>query len=135
MRNSIHYNEVNEVMNCSKSVKNNIIPGMGATMYVGTDRYAMVVTHVISLKKVKVTYVDDLSLFSKDENGIDMMKPNELTKLQAYDDYTPCSGHSHGLLHTYTLRKNGRWMPAGKDMWGTCSIHIGHADEYIDPDF
>ena len=49
-------NEINEVMNCKSSAKNNIIPGMGATMFVGSDRYAMVVTEVITPKKIKVNH-------------------------------------------------------------------------------
>ena len=48
MRNVICYTELNEVMNCKKSVKSGIVPGMGATMFVGTDRYAMVVVKVLN---------------------------------------------------------------------------------------
>jgi len=64
MRTSIHMNELNEVMNCKASVKNAIIPGMGATMFVGSDRYAMVVTKVITPKKIMVAHLRD-----NDENN------------------------------------------------------------------
>lgn len=136
MRNVICYTELNEVMNCKKSIKSDIVPGMGATMYVGSDRYAMVVVEVISPKKIKVTYADDLeNKFITDENGNDMMPEEYMNKLRNYKDYSPMAGHSHGLFHTYTLRKNGRWMPQGTGMWETCSIHVGKAESYMDPSF
>jgi len=136
MRNVIHYNEVNEVMNCSKSLTENIVPGMGATMYCGTDRYAMVVVEVLSSKKIKVAYVDDyFNEFTTNENGVDMLPQSRIDLMKTWKDYDPSYGNSHGFLHIYTYRKNGRWMPSGKDMWDTCSIHIGKADEYRDPDF
>ena len=140
MRNVICYTELNEVMNCKKSVKSDIVPGMGATMYAGSDRYAMVVVEVISPKKIKVTYVDDFeNKFITDENGNDILPEEYMNELRNYDDYSPMAGHSHGLLHgflhTYTFRKNGRWMPMGSEMWGTCSIHVGKAESYMDPSF
>lgn len=136
MRNVIHYNEVNELMNCSKSVTENIVPGMGATMYCGTDRYAMVVVEVVSPKKIKVTYADDYSdEFVTNNDGIDMLPQSRIDLMKTWRDYNPSYGHSRGLLHTYTLRKNGRWMRKGCDMWDTCSIHIGKADNFIDPNF
>ena len=131
----IHYNEVNEVMNCKSSVKTNIVPGMGATMYVGSDRYAMVVTEVISPKKVKVAHLKDShmdKLILKD--GIHNL-PEEY--LKEYENLTKdkfgCG--SYYASDVYTLRKNGRWMKAGEGMWGTGSIHIGYADNYRDPSF
>lgn len=135
MRTVIHPNEVNEVMNCKKSVKSAIVPGMGATMYVGSDRYAMVVVDVISDKKIKVTYLDDDYDKLVEKDGIDYLPEEYLNHYREFGEYDPILGHSHGLLHTYTLRKNGRWMPMGSEMWGTCSIHIGKANNYMDPSF
>ena len=136
MRNWIHYNEVNEAMNCHKSIKNQIFPGMGATMFVGSDTYAMVVTEVISPKKIKVAHVLDSheDKFVEDENGIQML-PKEL--LEVYMGFVPDKfGYCHlQVPRTYTLRKNGRWMPQGEGMWGTSSVHIGHAENYRDPSF
>jgi len=135
MRNWIHYNELNEAMNCSASVKNNVKPGMGATMFCGSDRYAMVVTEVLTPKKIKVAHVLDAHEDKfVDENGIDFL-PNEL--LEEYkkfvpDEYGYCSFY---VPRTYTLRKNGRWMPQGNGMWETSSIHIGVAENYRDPSF
>ena len=135
MRNWIHYNEVNEAMNCKSSVKNNIKPGMGATMFCGSDRYAMVVTEVISPKKIKVAHVLD-SHEDKfvDENEIDFL-PEEL--LEEYKKFVPDEYGYRGFYvpRTYTLRKNGRWMEEGKGLWETCSIHIGVAENYRDPSF
>ena len=135
MRNWIHYNELNEVMNCKSSVKNNIVPGMGATMYVGSDRYPMVVTEVISPKKVKVAHLMDShidKLILKDGTHI---LPEEY--LKEYKNFTKdeFGFGSYYAADVYTLRKNGRWMKAGEGLWGTGSIHIGYVDEYRDPSF
>ena len=136
MRNSIHYNEVNEVMNCKVSVKNQIVSGMGATMYCGSDSYAMVVTDVVSPKTIKVAHVydcDENVFINKD--GIDVMPEVTLEKYKNMKDWYPCCGQTFGVKLIYTLRKNGRWMPKGKGMWETCSIHIGCAENFRDPSF
>ena len=125
---SIHYNELNEVMNCKASVKDDIRPGMAATMFVGSDRYAMVVTSVHSPKHISVTWLEnaDMEKLVKEDN-IEMLPESLLEK------YT--NTLSMGSVREYTLRKNGRWMPKGEGLWGTCSLHIGHADNYRDPSF
>ena len=92
MRNWIHYNEVNEAMNCQKSIKNQIIPDMGATMFVGSDTYAMVVTEVISPKKIKVAHVLDSheDKFVEDENGIHATiagLPKQLGKYITFENF------------------------------------------------
>ena len=135
MRNWIHFNELNEAMNCKKSVKNSIVPGMGATMFCGSDRYAMVVTEVLSPKKVKVAHLlhehEDKFV---EENGVQMLPENLLKEYGRFvpDEYGYCGFH---VPRVYTLRKNGRWMPQGSGMWETSSIHIGHAESYRDPSF
>lgn len=136
MRNWIHENEVNEVMNCKASVKNQILPGMGATMYCGSDRYPMVVVEVVSPKNIKVAHVydEDENSFSKNDN-IHMMPKDVLEKYNNMKDWEPCCGQMWGVKLPYNLRKNGRWMPKGKGMWETCSIHVGYADSYRDPCF
>lgn len=123
-------------MNCKASVKNQIVPGMGATMYCGTDRYAMVVIEATSPKNIKVAHVydEDENTFIN-TNGIQMMPQDILEKYANMKDWTPCCGQSWGVKLPYTLRKNGRWMPKGKGMWETCSIHIGCVDSYRDPCF
>ena len=135
MRNWIHYNELNEAMNCKSSVKNNITPGMGATMFCGSDRYAMVVTEVLTPKKIKVAHVlDEHENKFITKNGIHYL-PEDLLKVYSTfvpDKYGYCG---FNVPRTYTLRKNGRWMPLGQGMWETCSIHIGEAESYRDPSF
>ena len=136
MRNWIHENELNEAMNCKVSVKNQIIPGMGATMFCGSDRYAMVVTEVVSPKTIKVAHCLDAheDKFVEDDNGIEML-PIEM--VDEYKKFVPDKyGHcGFNVPREYSLRKNGRWMPKGVGMWETCSIHIGKAESYRDPSF
>lgn len=136
MRNWIHVNELNEAMNCKASVKNEITSGMCGTMYVGSDRYAVVVTEVISPKKIKVAHMLDEheQYIRQNDNGADILSP-EFVEVYAQfvpDQWGYCGFH---VPRIYTLRKNGRWMPAGKGMWETCSVHIGHAENYRDPSF
>lgn len=137
MRNVICYTELNEVMNCNKSVKNDIVSGMGATMFCGSDRYAMVVTKVITPKKIMVAHVanDHVDKFIT-ENDV-MILPEEYMKFYDRQNKTDEWGHplSYHRSIEYTLRKNGRWMPKGEGMWGTSSIHVGYAEDYRDPNF
>ena len=137
MRNVIHPNEVNEVMNCKMSATENIKPGMAATMFVGSDRYAMVVTEVINDKTIKVAHVydEDVEKFVENEGTPDMMPDEVLASYIEMENYTPSRGSNWGCGITYTYRKNGRWLPKGSDMWDTCSIHIGKANNYRDPSF
>lgn len=121
MASSIHPNMINEVMSAKKSLITPV-PGLAATMFVGSDRYAMVVTKVITPKKIEVSHVYSENEFVTHENGIQTM-PSEI--LEKYLD--------NGI--TYTYRKNKRWMPFGEGLWGTCSIHLGHAEDYRDPSF
>ena len=69
------------------------------------------------------------------DNGIHMMPENVFEKYKNMKDWEPCCGQSYGVKLPYTLRKNGRWMPQGEGMWGTSSVHIGHAENYRDPSF
>lgn len=138
MRTTICVNEINEAMNCKASIKNTIVPGMGATMFVGSDRYAMVVTEVITPKKIIVRHIMDshMSKFKTNENGI-MILPKDCLEAYAKHDAKDKWGNfiSYHSPIVYTLRKNGRWMPKGSGLWGTSSIHIGNAENYRDPSF
>ena len=121
----IHPNMINEIMSCQKSIHENIKPGMCATLFVGSDRYACVVIKVKSDKKI---YIAHLSTEDYEHNleiidNVQYLIPEELEK---YDINTAIP---------YSYRKNHRYMPVGQDMWGTCSIHIGYADNYLDPNF
>lgn len=136
---SIHYNMLNECMNAKKSVTNPVI-GMVATMFVGSDRYAMVVTEVYNKNKIKVAHMSDSDYKSYQnstnkytlKNGADVINFNNLNDyIIINEDRTDFE--TAGKIYTY--RKNKRWMPSGDGMWGTCSIHLGKAETYLDPCF
>ena len=136
MRNWVHVNELNEVMNCNMSVKDSIVPGMGGTMYCGSDRYMVVVTEVLTPKKIKVAHVlgSHEDKFVTDENEV-MILPEDY--LKEYEKFVPDEfGYRHFYVpRTYTLRKNGRWIEEGHGLWETGSIHFGYAENYRDPSF
>lgn len=75
MANIICINEINELLNCKASIKNDITPGMVATMFVGSDRYAMVVTKVLTPKKIMVAHLqdEDVDKLNTNENGIGVL--------------------------------------------------------------
>lgn len=138
MANVICINEINEAMNCKTSVKNDIVPGMGATMFVGSDRYAMVVTKVLTPKKIMVAHLrdEDIDKLNTNDNGINIL-PEYILEFYFSQNSVDELGYpmSYYWSIEYTLRKNGRWMPKGEGMWGTCSLHIGKAENYRDPSF
>ena len=131
----MNINCLNEVMSCQASVKENIEIGMAATKFVGSDRYAMIVTEVLGPKKIKVTHMDDndYEVIDKYSNGnIQILRG---TRMMKYATISEDGKHWEGIGTVYTLRKNGRWMPEGMGLWETCSVHLGHADNYRDPCF
>ena len=124
---------INEVMNAKASEKENIEIGLAATMFVGSDRYAMVVTEVLGPKKIRVNHMDDTDYNSLNED--DKIQKLSMERMTKYAITTDGNKHWEGMGKIYTLRKNGRWMPEGEGLWGTCSIHLGHANNYMDPSF
>lgn len=136
MRNFIHYNELNEAMNCKSSEKNNIVPGMCATMFCGSDRYAMVVIMVNSPKTIRVSHIKDTDMNKiVEKDGIQYLPENVVNEYILNDHPDKYGYWNYHTGTTYTLRKNGRWMPKGFGMWQTSSIHIGQAENYRDPSF
>ena len=79
MRNVICVNELNEVMNCKVSATENIVPGVAGTMFVGSDRYAIVVTEVVSPKHIKIAHLMNAheNLLTKNENGLEILPMDE----------------------------------------------------------
>ena len=130
----MHYNLLNECMSCEMSSTNPSV-GMCATMFVGSDRYAMVVTEVINKKKIRVDHMVDEDYNGEkhsDQNGADFVPIFNMNKYaRVNDEHT--GFESTGQIYTY--RKNKRWMREGDDCWGTRSIHLGKADNYMDPSF
>ena len=125
---------INEVMNCRKSVSTPEV-GMLGTKYVGSDRYAVVVTKVFSPKKIEAVTLYDYdryySCYAKVKDGIEYLGPDGLKEVM--ENYKKTEYHNPYFI--YTFRKNKRWIMAGLGMWETCSIHLGIADEYRDPCF
>ena len=67
-------------MGINKSEIKNIKVGMAATMFVGSDRYAMVVTEVISQKKIRLSHMmdEDYSTLNENDNNIQMLSKNQM---------------------------------------------------------
>lgn len=105
---------------------NSLFPGLTGTMYVGSDSYAVVVTKVFTDKKCEVAETLNLDLSKVySEDGLDVVDKDTLISIQEGNDEKTI----------YTLRKNGRWMPQGKEMYGPCSVKFGYAEKFLDPDF
>lgn len=119
-------------MGINKSEIKNIKVGMAATLFVGSDRYAMVVTEVISPKKIRVSHMmdEDYSTLNENDNNIQMLSKNQMKK---YIYVTDTSIIPIGVVYSY--RKNKRWIAEGSGLWETGGIHLGHATEYRDPSF
>ena len=122
---SIPVSMINEVMGVRRSDNSNLFVGLCGTMFVGSDRYPMVVTEVISKKKIRVShlYDDDYEHnIQINEDGIDVLPDEFMSKYVRRGD-------------VFTLRKNRRWIKEGHGLWETGAVHLGHADEYRDPSF
>ena len=120
---------INEAMGVQQSINVDLKVGMGATMFVGSDSYPMVITQVISNKKIRVAHMNDTDYENNmhvTENDIDLL-PNE--HMYKYVRVNEVSTNIEPIGDIFTLRKNKRWMKEGKGLWETGAIHIGKADE------
>ena len=147
MANSIPAHMINEVMTAAPRT---LIPeyGMLATYYVGSDRYAAVVIGVDTPKKIHVLRLYDFSdsdrvvrdgieYYNGDLSKVIMLSMPHIHKefgenAEKIYEYELDSWEANT---TYTLRKNGRWIPKGQGLWSCGSIHLGSADPYLDPSF
>ena len=122
---SISIDCINEVMNTRADETPKV--GMPATIFVGSDRYAMIVLEVLSPKRVIITHMkdDDYDKYEKNPEAFD--GKTVIEKYKSIDTY--CEGIE------YTLRKNGRWLPKGSGLRDTCSARFGAAENYRDPCF
>jgi len=133
--NTIPVSMVNEVMGVQKSDNSNLYVGLAGTMFVGSDRYAVVITEVISPKEVRVANMIDEDYNSNimiDGNTMEYIAPHNMIK------YARVNAEGTSFIATgdiYKLRKNGRWVEKGHGLWETGAVHFGHADEYRDPSF
>ena len=116
---------INEVMNTQADDTPKV--GMPATLFVGSDRYAMIVREVKSPKRVIVCHMHDTDYAEYEKN------PDAFDGVKALEKYDLFSSYYQGT--EYTLRKNGRWLPKGCGLWATGSVRFGAADNYRDPCF
>ena len=115
---SISIDCINEVMNTRVDETPKV--GMPATIFVGSDRYAMIVLEVLSSKRVIIAHMQDDDYDEFDGEAV----------IEKYKSIDPqCKGME------YTLRKNERWLPKGSGLWDTCSARFGAAENYMDPCF
>lgn len=127
--NSIPLSMINEAIKCQKSINDNLFVGLCGTQYVGSDSYAMVIREILSPKKVKVSHIHSahLNYILTNDNDIEYL-PEEYLK-----EYEKFGRYYKPMI--FTLRKNGRWIEEGHNLWKTGGIHFGHAEEYRDPSF
>lgn len=140
----MHYNLINEAMSCKCSTTP--VAGMMGTMFVGSDRYMAVCVKVLSPKRVivnvhgdyKVKNVDGIDYYDGDVEALyehTVALPSWVSELKIEGEKLEEFKKKEFKKHVYSLRKNGRWMPAGRGAWHTGSIHWGVAEEYLDPSF
>lgn len=132
---SIPISMIGEVMSVQKSDNSNLYVGLCGTQFVGSDRYAVVITEIISPKSVRVVNMLDIDYSSNrplDENG------NEYIPVKNMSKYARVNSEKTGFEakgSVFKLRKNGRWIQEGNSLWSTGGVHFGKADEYRDPSF
>lgn len=133
--NTIPVSMIGEVMGVKKSDNSNLYVGLCGTMFVGSDRYPIVITEIISPKSVRVTHMWDIDYSNnmrKDDNGNDFLITDVMR------NYVKVNPNRTGFVSVgdiYKLRKNGRWIKEGRGLWETGAVHFGRADEYRDPSF
>ena len=96
------------------------VVGMGATEYVGSDRYPNTIVKVITPKKI-IVQRDNFT--RTDKNG--------LSESQEY----VYSRNGEAYFVTVSLRKNGRWVVEGQKAKGGIGFEIGYRRAYLDPSF
>ena len=96
------------------------VVGMGATEYVGSDRYPNTIVKVITPKKI-IVQRDNFTRTDK----------IRLTKEQEY----VYSRNGEASFVTVSLRKNGRWVTEGQKANGGIGFEIGYRRAYLDPSF
>jgi len=100
--------------------------GMMGTEYVGSDRYAVVCTEILSPKRINIA-----TLYGVDEDNI---KTNEDITVDKNGVmwYEAVSSIRENDKKKYSLRKDKSWQKSG----GTSSrVYFGVANPYRDPSF
>lgn len=95
--------------------------GMGVTLLHWTDRSPATVVEVS--ENGKTIKVQEDNATREDSNG---MSESQQYKYEANTD---------APIHTYTLRKNGRWVRRGEPMKEGGTLRIGSREKYHDYSF
>lgn len=100
----------------------NTVPevGMGATKYLGSDRYPFTIIKVLSPTTIVVQ-----------EDDANLIEGNYYNTEHQVHEYTR---NTESREVTLTKRKNGRWVERGDSMKGT-PYSIGERDRHNDPSF
>ena len=130
----MNINLINETMNCSTSEKNHLYVGLCGTKYIGSDRYAVVITEVFTPKMVRVAYLHN-SDYNDGNIPTDEYGNQFIEDLSSYVRINRDRTKFDIEGKIYKLRKNGRWIEEGISLWSTGGVHFGEADEYRDPSF
>lgn len=99
--------------------------GMGATELMHTDRHAGTIVELVTNRK------GDISGFYWQEDDAKRTDTNGMSESQSYE-YTPNPNATKVLV---TLRKNGRWVKKGEDLWSGTSFSVGNRSKYYDYSF
>lgn len=102
------------------------VEGMGVCIPCGSDRSSGTIVQVSDDGK-KILVRSDRAV-RVDNNG--------MSESQQYKFYpAPTVGQPEKLGTPYTLRKNGRWVRQGDDLWKGQAISLGFRDAYYDFSF
>ena len=147
---TIPYYLVNEAMNVHANEKTPEV-GMLGTLYVGSDRYPYVVLKTYSPKRIVAIDINE-DAPRVERGGVEYYDGDVRTiarqSLPSFERYFLSTSSLEEALeafsrelgrflkeHTYTLRKNGRWVVEGEGLWESSGLHLGKADYYLDPSF
>lgn len=93
---------------------------MGATWYVGSDRYPYTVIQVKGTKTIVLQEDTSVRVDSKGDSG-----PQRWV----------IEGNPWGARLVVTLRKNGYWVPRQSAMSRGSYVVVGHREKYVDTDY
>lgn len=94
--------------------------GMGATINMHSDRYAVTIVEVVSPSRIVVQH-----------DRSKLIGGSRQSESQEYE-FTP---NPKGEKKVFSKRKNGLWIESGHERGSGTSLTIGVRDEYYDPGF
>jgi hypothetical protein len=93
--------------------------GMGATLPIGSDRYAATVVEVSKSGKRVVLQYDTVTV----------LPSSPLCESYSFET------NPNGVRMTFTLRRDGYWTRLGQSGRNAQIAHLGHRRHYRDPSF